>query len=161
MSTDYGTVKILLRPESSPQTVEYVKDLVSKGVYRGCDIYRVEPPGLTKDEGGTEYREGYALVQGGAYSCGKQASNKLPVESLLQVKKWTVALIAGTSEFFFSLGDHPDWDGAFSIWGEVLDEKSQKVLEKIVGLPTKQEKHPTGTVLRILVEGVKFSFSFP
>jgi cyclophilin family peptidyl-prolyl cis-trans isomerase len=26
----------------------------------------------------------------------------------------------GTSEFFFSLEDHPEWNGSFSVWGKVF-----------------------------------------
>eukprot|EP00897_Mesotaenium_endlicherianum_P002404 jgi/Mesen1/2191/ME000152S01274 len=156
----YGDIKVRLRADKSPKTVAYVKELIATGVYKGCSLYRAEPPGPTRDDGHSETREGYALVQGGAYNCGRQQEHKLPVEFDLPVTTWSplcqVADAQGTSEFFFSLGDHSEWNGAFSVWGEVADEESRSVLRTIVGLPTKQESHPTGTVLRILVEPVPF-----
>eukprot|EP00850_Spirogloea_muscicola_P004851 SM000021S06484 [mRNA] locus=s21:557759:559528:- [translate_table: standard] len=155
LDTHLGSIAIVLRPDAAPNAVSYLKGLVDKGVYDGCKLYRAEPPGETLDDGQTETRAGYALVQGGAYSCGKQQANDIAVEPKLKLTRGTVALITGTSEFFISLEAHPDWDGSFTL----KRRESWETLDKIVALPTRQETHPSGTVLRILVDGVTFNAS--
>ncbi|KAJ7266492.1 hypothetical protein O6H91_Y402500 [Diphasiastrum complanatum] len=98
----------------------------------------------------------YALVQGGLYSCGRQQSIDLPLEPLMNNTHGTTSLITGTSEFFFNLEDHPEWDGSFSVWGKVVGDESIQVLKYIANLPTRQEVHPSGTVMRILLKEVIF-----
>lgn len=100
-----------------------------------------------------------AVGKGGLHSCGKQVAETLPVETEIANKKGTVSLITGTSEFFFNLEDHLEWNGSFTAWGEVADEKSWGVLDTLVSLPTRQETHPSGTVLRILLDNVVFAVS--
>jgi hypothetical protein len=98
----------------------------------------------------------YALLQGGLFSCGRQENKELPLEPKLNNSKGAVSLITGTSEFFFSLEDHPEWNGSFSVWGKVVGARSWRVLERLVALPTRQEIHPSGTTLRILLKPVVF-----
>lgn len=156
VSTKFGVITVQLQRATAPRAVDYVAGLVRNGTYAGCSLYRAEPPGPTLDDGEKERRDGYALVQGGAYSCGRQQSHAIPVEPGLPVRAGAVCLIGGTSEFFFSLGDHPEWDKSFTVFGTFDDIVSQKVLEMIVAQPTRQEKHPSGTVLRVLEDAVRF-----
>lgn len=158
-STEYGDIAVELRREMAFKTVRYVKSLVSRGLFDGCGFYRAEPPGPTLDAGATESRKGYALIQGGLYSCGRQENKELPLETKLDNSKGTVALITGTSEFFFSLEDHHEWNGSFSVFGTVIGEPSWRTLEQLVALPTRQEVHPSGTVMRILEKPVMFKAS--
>ncbi|XP_024519085.1 uncharacterized protein LOC112342082 isoform X1 [Selaginella moellendorffii] len=175
-STEFGEIEVELATTAAPETVSFIKDLVAKGTYNGCSFYRAEPPGDTYDQGSTVPRKGYALVQGGLFSCGKQQDVDLPVESRWKHTKGTVSLITvgflftsvslltsfdfqRTSEFFFSLEDHPEWDGSFSVWGKVASASGFSALERIAALPTHQEVHPSGTVMRILSKEVTFSLA--
>jgi len=155
-ASKYGDITVELERVKAPKTVRYVKSLVTRGLFDGCGWYRAEPPGPTLDEGSSEPRKGYALLQGGLYSCGRQENKELPLETKLSNSKGTVSLITGTSEFFFSLEDHHEWDGSFSVFGKVVGDSSWRVLERLVALPTRQEVHPSGTVMRILVKPVVF-----
>lgn len=155
-ATKYGDIRVELQREAAPKTVQYMKRLVNRGLFDGCGLYRAEPSGPTIDIGSSVHRKGYALVQGGLYSCGRQEDNKLPLETTLDNSKGTVAIITGTSEFFFSLDDHHEWNGSFSVFGKVIGGPSWRALERLVALPTKQEVHPSGTVMRILVQPVNF-----
>jgi cyclophilin family peptidyl-prolyl cis-trans isomerase len=96
------------------------------------------------------------MDKGGLFSCGRQENKELPLEPKLNNSKGAVSLITGTSEFFFSLEDHPEWNGSFSVWGKVVGARSWRVLERLVALPTRQEIHPSGTTLRILLKPVVF-----
>ncbi|CAM6048878.1 unnamed protein product [Sphagnum compactum] len=154
--TKYGEITVELQKDYAPQTVRYVKSLASRGLFDGCGIYRAEPPGETNDDGHPGTRKGYALLQGGLFSCGRQENKELPLEPKLNNSKGAVSLITGTSEFFFSLEDHPEWNGSFSVWGKVVGARSWRVLERLVALPTRQEIHPSGTTLRILLKPVVF-----
>eukprot|EP00250_Pteridium_aquilinum_P016305 c23039_g1_i2 orf=513-1160(-) len=158
-ATAYGDITVRLLIHEAPQTVNHMKHLVEKGLFEGCAFYRVEPATETHDTGYTGSRKGYALIQGGLHSCGKQFAETLPIEAEMANRKGTVSLITGTSEFFFNLEDHLEWNGSFTAWGEVADERSWQVLNTLVSLPTRQEKHPVGTVMRILLKEVVFSVS--
>lgn len=149
-----------LKRDMAFKTVQYVKSLVSRGLFDGCGFYRAEPSGPTIDAGRNDFRKGYALLQGGLYSCGRQENKELPLETKLDNSKGTVALITGTSEFFFSVEDHHEWNGSFSVFGTVTGEPSWRALERLVALPTRQEIHPSGTVMRILLKPVIFKVRF-
>ncbi|KAG6550764.1 hypothetical protein Mapa_007668 [Marchantia paleacea] len=155
-STRFGDIRVLLLTESSPKSVKYMKSLVTQGLMDGCSFYRAEPAGPTIDEGRDSIRPGYALVQGGLYSCGRQETKNLPVETAVNNTKGAVSLITGTSEFFFNLEAHPEWDGSFSVFGKVVGFESWNVLRRIVALPTRQEAHSSGTILRMLQSPVPF-----
>ena len=43
-------------------------------------------------------------------------------------------IVKGTSEFFISLGDHRDWDNAFSVFGEVIGDIHRPLKEKHVNV---------------------------
>ncbi|KAI5056615.1 hypothetical protein GOP47_0028433 [Adiantum capillus-veneris] len=157
-TTAYGAIKVRLFVHQAPQAVNYIKSLLASGsTLNGCFFYRAEPPGETVDTGSPGSRKGYALVQGGF--CGTQSATTLPVESEMANAKGTVSLIMGTKDFFFSLEDHLEWNGSFTAWGEITGEKSWEVLKTIVALPTRQQRHPTGTVMRMLLKEVTFSVS--
>lgn len=82
-------------------------------------------------EGRTFYRaesveEGYGLVQGRFdYS---PPSLKLPLEATdIKHVRGSVALIVGVSDFFISLTDHHEWDGAFTVFGKVVDNPGKEL----------------------------------
>ncbi|KAL3683924.1 hypothetical protein R1sor_001946 [Riccia sorocarpa] len=155
-STIYGEIKVELASIASPKAAEYIKSLVTRGLTDGCSFYRAEPAGPTFDEGHDLVRPGYALVQGGLYSCGRQETKNLPVETALKNTKGAVSLITGTSEFFFNLEAHPEWDGSFSVFGRVAGTESWNTLRRLVKSPTRQETHSSGTILRMLISPVPF-----
>ncbi|MCO5582733.1 hypothetical protein L7F22_036632 [Adiantum nelumboides] len=156
-TTAYGAIKVRLFVHQAPQTVSYIKSLLEGGTLSGCSLYRAEPPGERVDTGYPGSRKGYALLQGGF--CGRQSATTLPVESEIANAKGTVSLITGTKEFFFNLEDHLEWNGSFTAWGEIAGERSWQVLKTLVSLPTRQERHPVGTVMRMLLKEVTFSVS--
>ncbi|KAL2635888.1 hypothetical protein R1flu_007367 [Riccia fluitans] len=155
-STTFGEIKVELASIASPKSVKYIKSLVSRGLTEDCSFYRAEPAGPTLDEGRDLVRPGYALVQGGLYSCGRQETKNLAVETALRNTKGAISLITGTSEFFFNLEAHPDWDGSFSVFGRVVGSESWNTLLRIVRSPTRQEAHTSGTILRMLINPVPF-----
>jgi cyclophilin family peptidyl-prolyl cis-trans isomerase len=46
LTTEYGKIRILLQPDLSPGSVEYIHKLVESGVCRRCNFYRAEKPGI-------------------------------------------------------------------------------------------------------------------
>ncbi|KAG7358830.1 cyclophilin type peptidyl-prolyl cis-trans isomerase [Nitzschia inconspicua] len=46
LTTEYGKVRIVLMPELSPESVEYIYKLVESGVCKRCNFYRSEKPGI-------------------------------------------------------------------------------------------------------------------
>lgn len=50
----------------------------------------------------------------------------------------------------------PEVCDVIDVWVQVVGDSSWRVLERLVALPTRQEVHPSGTVMRILVKPVVF-----
>ncbi|KAG7354782.1 cyclophilin type peptidyl-prolyl cis-trans isomerase [Nitzschia inconspicua] len=46
LTTEYGKIRIVLMPELSPESVEYIYKLVESGVCKRCNFYRSEKPGI-------------------------------------------------------------------------------------------------------------------
>ncbi|KAK3286096.1 hypothetical protein CYMTET_6331 [Cymbomonas tetramitiformis] len=143
-----GDVIIRLRPDISPKAVaaivQLARDKGGPNGCRSCRIYRNE----AKPE--TGFGPPYALVQG---SLGP-GLGKHSIEGRAPTHRGTVCLIAQTSEFFISVGEHPEWNGSFIVWGEVED---MKVIDTVTTLPYKDFKHPQyGTVMRMLLSEIRF-----
>jgi hypothetical protein len=46
LTTSAGVLRILLRPDLSPESVDYVRNVVADGHCSPCNLYRVEKPGI-------------------------------------------------------------------------------------------------------------------
>ncbi len=70
----------------------------------------------------------------------------------------TVGYIPGGDDVLIALGDHPEWDPAFTAMGAIRDEAGARAAEAVAGLPTEPFRHPTyGTVMAMLTSEVRFS----
>ena len=136
MDTDYGQIKIKLNGEAAPKHVENFKKLAREGFYDGLAFHRAVPN---------------LLIQGGdpntrsddRSSWGMSAPDqpRVPAEfSDIPFKRGTLGAARGpdvnraTSQFFICLRDFPQWNGQYSVFGEVIE--GIDVVDKIAGLPT-------------------------
>jgi hypothetical protein len=46
LTTSVGVLRILLRPDLSPESVDYIRNVVADGHCSPCNLYRVEKPGI-------------------------------------------------------------------------------------------------------------------
>ena len=136
MDTDYGQIKIKLNGQAAPKHVENFKKLAREGFYDGVAFHRAVPD---------------LLIQGGdpntrsddRSSWGVSAPDqpRVPAEfSDIPFKRGTLGAARGpdvnsaTSQFFICLRDNPDWNGQYTVFGDVIE--GIDVVEKIASLPT-------------------------
>ena len=100
---------------------------------RGCRFYRSEKkplPGAVDNFGGPG--PPYALLQGTL-----PLKETFPKEGAPSVKRGMACLIGEGPDFFFAVGDHPEWGDAHTVWGEVVD---MSVVDEVVQVyPVREE----------------------
>lgn len=114
--SDGGRVKIVLRPDAAPKTVERIKTLTREGFYDGTVFHRVI--------------EGF-MAQGGDPTGTGTGGSKLPdlkaeFNGLPHVRGAVAMARAGSpdsanSQFYIVLQPTLKLDGAYTVWGRVTD----------------------------------------
>src|SRR5215468_5334729 len=121
--TDFGTFKIALYPDVAPRHVENFKKLIREKFYDGLGFHRVMP--------GFMIQGGDPLTRGGGnrklWGHGDDNQSKVPAEfSTRPFAQGTVGMArtddpnSATSQFFICLRPYPDWDGKYTVFGEVI-----------------------------------------
>jgi hypothetical protein len=133
LTTTMGEMRIVLRPDLSKESVQYVKKVVLYRDCPNCRFYRAEKPGIlqgilkgpdvTLNEVKGSCPPGYESVPNDCpewdKSCGQQPA------------KW--------------------WGTQHTVWGEILDEATLEIIAQIWNLPTSEEGG-----LTFLKEPIKF-----
>jgi len=135
--TDYGNFKIALYPDVAPRHVENFKKLIREKFYDGLGFHRVLPDFII--QGGDPQTRG-----GGnraAWGMGDPNQPKVPAEfSTRPFIRGTVGAArasdpnSASSQFFICLRPNPDWDGKYTVFGEVIQGLSN--VQIISNVPT-------------------------
>src|SRR5215468_12608375 len=120
--TDYGNFKIALYPDVAPLHVENFKKLIREKFYDGLGFHRVIPDRIIQG-GDPQTRGGGNRAKWGA---GDPNQPKVPAEfSTRPFVRGTVGAAratdpnSATSQFFICLRPNPNWDGKYTVFGEV------------------------------------------
>ncbi|XP_008794880.1 uncharacterized protein LOC103710775 [Phoenix dactylifera] len=140
--TDYGTLHIKLFPDCAPHSVAYIVELLRLRLYDGCQIHRAEGRGHSWDSKGNHIADAsfgppYGMIQG-TLEAGGLPFEKIPAEACPTIRRGSVAWVGSGPEFFISLANHDEWQGAYTVFGSVLPE-DMEIAEKIANLPTKPD----------------------
>lgn len=135
IETDLGTIKFKLLEDVAPQHVANFKKLTQEGFYDGLGFHR-GVPGL--------------LIQGGdpntrgddrnTWGMGQPGQPRVPAEfSNKPFGRGTVGAArtndpnSATSQFFICLREFPQWNGQYTVFGEVIE--GIEIVDKIAALP--------------------------
>lgn len=122
--TDYGAFKIALYPDVAPLHVENFKKMIREKFYDGLGFHRVISDFIIQG--------GDPLTRGGGnramWGRGNPDQPKVPAEfSTRPFVRGTVGAArtgndpnSATSQFFICLRPNPDWDGQYTVFGEVI-----------------------------------------
>lgn len=121
--TDFGSFKIALYPDVAPRHVENFKQLVREKFYDGLGFHRVIA--------GEMIQGGDPQTRGGGnramWGMGDPNLPKVPAEfSTRPYKRGTLGMArtndpnSASSQFFITLGPAPQWDGKYTVFGEVI-----------------------------------------
>src|SRR5882672_2121614 len=121
--TDYGNFKIALYPDVAPLHVENFKKLIREKFYDGVGFHRVLANRIIQG-GDPQTRSDKNRARWGA---GDPNQPKVPAEfSTRPFERGTVGMArtndpnSATSQFFICLGPEHQWDGKYTVFGEVI-----------------------------------------
>ena len=143
---DGGVIDIELDKQSAPITCENFEKLVKSGFYDGLTFHRVIPGFMI--QGGCPLGTG---TGGPGYTFDDEIHPELQFDRkyLLAMANAGKQMGRGTngSQFFITTAETPWLNGKHTIFGEVADEASQKVVDEIEGVRTAAMDKPVEPVV--------------
>ena len=141
IDTDYGQIKIKLDGETAPKHVENFKKLAREGFYDGLAFHRAVPNLLI--QGGdpntrTDDRESWGIGAPGQPTVPAEFSQKPFKKGVLGAARRGNDVNSATSQFFVCLRDFPQWNGQYTVFGEVIE--GIDVVDKIATQPSDQRQ---------------------
>ncbi|MBI1761302.1 MAG: peptidylprolyl isomerase [Acidobacteria bacterium] len=141
IETDFGTIKIQLDGATAPKHVENFKKLAREGFYDGLGFHRAVPNLLI--QGGDpntrgDNRDTWGLGAPGQQTVEAEFSQKPFKRGVLGAARKGNDVNSATSQFFICLRDFPQWNGQYTVFGEVLE--GLDVVDKIAAQPTDQQQ---------------------
>jgi cyclophilin family peptidyl-prolyl cis-trans isomerase len=160
LTTTLGEMRIVLRPDLSKESVQYVKKVVLYRDCPNCRFYRAEKPGIlqgilkgpdvTLNEVKGSCPPGYESVPNDCPEWDKSCGCHGPV-----MTRGMVGWAAGATgpDFFIDAYQQPAkwWGTQHTVWGEIQDEATLEIIAQIWSLPTSEEGG-----LTFLKEPIKF-----
>lgn len=149
IETDYGKIKIKFFPDVAPQHVENFKKLAREQFYNGLAFHRVIPDNIIQG-GDPNTRSGdpseWGMGQPGQPNVNAEFNTRPFVKGTVGMARRGGDVNSATSQFFICLTEHPEWNGKYTVFGEVVqgietvklisnapsDPTSQKVKDKVV-----------------------------
>jgi peptidyl-prolyl cis-trans isomerase B (cyclophilin B) len=124
VETSYGTFKIKFYPNVAPKHVEHFKKLVRDGFYNGLAFHRVAQDNLV--QGGDPNTKGNNRETWGK---GQPDQETVPAEfnqmtflpGIVGAARKGDNINSATSQFFISLTNHPEWNGRYTVFGNVFE----------------------------------------
>lgn len=159
IETDYGKIRIRFFPDVAPRHVENFKKLTREKFYDGLGFHRVIPDNLIQG-GDPQTRNG----KPDDWGKGIPNQPKVPAEfNTRPFVRGTVGMArlggdpnSGTSQFFISLTEHPEWDGRYTVFGEVAQGlETVEAISKAPSNPMTQKVDRKIVMTRVYLEKVK------
>lgn len=143
ISTALGVIRLKLRRDAAPETVEYISKCITAGLYDGRCFYRSDFA-LQCGLHGSAVENPFGDLSVNETKLHKRVSN---TRGTAAVAHWDVP-DCGNTEFFINMGDNPHLDdayGGYCVFAEVdsADAASFAVVDKVA----EQVKGGTKTVI--------------
>lgn len=149
--TNHGDIVINLFGDHAPKTVKNFTDLVEKGFYDGVIFHRIIPNFMIQggDPTGTGTGgPGYNFDDEIHPELGFTKPYQLAMANAGKRPDMTGRLSGTNGSQFFITTTAPDWlNGKHTIFGEVADDESKKVVDAISAVQTGAMDRPTEDVV--------------
>jgi peptidyl-prolyl cis-trans isomerase B (cyclophilin B) len=124
VETNLGTFKMKFYPNVAPKHVEHFKKLVREGFYNGLAFHRVAPENLV--QGGdpntkTANRESWGKGQPDQETVPAEFNSMTFLPGIVGAARKGDNINSATSQFFISLTNHPEWNGRYTVFGNVFE----------------------------------------
>lgn len=143
MVTDDGTLTISLFYDDAPQHVANFLELAKSGFYTGKTFHRLEPGYMI--QGGCPRGDGTGIRLDG---------RRIPAEfNNHPHQKGTVSMAlldddpdSASCQFFISNTRQKDWDGRYTVFGELAGDSSMQTLDHLMAGPVDDHSRPKQTL---------------
>ena len=142
MSTTLGDIEIELYPKVAPQHVNSFVFLAKQGFYDGVIFHRVIPGFMI--QGGDPTGTGRG---GPGYTFDDEFHPELVFDKPYLLAMANAGPGTNGSQFFITVGKTPHLNRRHTIFGEVVDPESQKVVDAIATTATDRSDRPTEPVV--------------
>ena len=139
IQTDFGTMTIQFHYDVAPIHVENFLELARSGFYDNLTLHKIVPGYFI--QGGCSHGDGT-----GVRPDGRRLAAEL---SDLPVKRGTVCMArleedmdSASSQFLICASRIPQWDGKYTVFGELIGDESFTTLERMLAEPTSADGHP-------------------
>ena len=139
---DGGVIDIELDPKAAPITCENFEKLVKSGFYDGLTFHRVIPGFMI--QGGCPLGTG---TGGPGYTFKDEIHPELVFDKPYLLAMANAGPGTNGSQFFITVGATPWLNGKHTIFGEVADQASREVVDKIAAVQTGANDKPTSDVV--------------
>jgi hypothetical protein len=147
LSTATGPIQIVLRPDLSLSSVQYILNITSS--CRPCNLYRAEKPGILQGilQSSNSAVDTSTITKGKCPPGDETVANDCPAWDAQcgchgpVMTRGMVAWAAGATgpDFFINAYSHSPatwWGTQHTVWGEIRDDHSFQTIERIWTLPT-------------------------
>ena len=128
IKTDKGDIRINLFPEQAPVTVGSFANLAERGYYNGLNFHRVIPDFMV--QGGCPYGSG---TGGPGYKFEDECTPELKHDKPGKLSMANAGPGTNGSQFFVTHVPTPWLDGKHTVFGAVVGDEDQEVVNKIAG----------------------------
>lgn len=141
--TDLGTMSVRFFYRDAPVHVANFIELAQSGFYNGRTFHRLEPGYLI--QGGCPRGDGT-----GIRSDGKRLKAEFNSQAM---RKGSLAMAlldddpdSASCQFFICNTRQKDWDGRYTIFGELVGDESLDVLDRLMGSPVDDSGSPVSPI---------------
>ncbi len=155
INTAVGVIKVKLFSDVAPKHAENFKKLANSGFFNGTGFHRAVPNLLI--QGGDPNTRGddrntWGLGQPGQPAVPAEFSDRQFKRGVLGMARKGNDVNSGTSQFFICLRDFPQWNGQYTVFGEVTE--GMDVVEKIANMPTQPGDPGSKLLNKVVISNV-------
>jgi cyclophilin family peptidyl-prolyl cis-trans isomerase len=149
-----GVIKVKLFSDVAPKHAENFKKLASSGFFNGTGFHRAVPNLLQGGDPNTrgDDRSTWGLGQPGQPNVPAEFSDRPFKRGVLGMARKGNDVNSATSQFFICLRDFPQWNGQYTVFGEVTE--GMDVVEKIANLPTQPGDPGSKLLNKVVINNV-------
>lgn len=136
IETDFGKIKFRFFPDVAPKHVENFKKLAREGFYNGLAFHRVIPNFIIQGGDPTtrgDDRSRWGMGEPGQQNVPAEFSNRPFVRGTVGAAR-AQDPDSANSQFFITLKEYPQWNGQYTVFGEVIE--GLNVVEIISTVPS-------------------------
>ncbi len=141
--TDEGTMTVSLFYDDAPQHVANFLELAKNGFYSGKTFHRLEPGYMI--QGGCPRGDGTGIRLDGK-RIAAELNNRPHQKGSVSMALLDDDADSGSCQFFICNTRQKDWDGRYTVFGELSGEASFLTLDRLMAVPVDERSRPQRTL---------------